>query len=362
MPAVRKTVGMPHPSTPWREVGVAGVRVIVSTTEPVAVVRRPGAADIVASWPDLDIGLRTASAMVLPVPSGVWVAYRPETDDGPPLAPGRSAAVHIGLDGTTNAIDAAGWDPVGATRHGIWFTPPAIFPDPEIRAEWERTTVLRVIDAQGTTTTVDVDVRPMWALELGDDAYLSVYSSAPEAIGSPSGGATYHHRYGHIALPDGPLPRRLSVVDAALLDEGALMAALRSATPRDVPAPDGIETLCWAPVDLPEADRTAAVSAVVAEFADLDAYWHGDDGSVRPLSYGLADARVDVEGAWPDTRIVVSFRHPHYPDGRLRRTLRVFDDAGRIAPAPYAAIHVMEDLDTGHLPPLSEAHDGVLDF
>lgn len=58
----------------------------------------------------------------------------------------------------------------------------------------------------------------------------------------------------------------------------------------------------------------------------------------------------------------MTFRHPHWPEGRLRRSIRVFDDAGRLTTNPYAGIHLMEDLDTRHLPPTSEARDGYLDI
>jgi hypothetical protein len=75
----------------------------------------------------------------------------------------------------------------------------------------------------------------------------------------------------------------------------------------------------------------------------------------------MRDAEVHLEGTWPDTRVVVTFRHPHWPDGRLRRSVRVFDDAGRITSNPFADIGLMEDLDTGHLPPADRARDGFLD-
>ncbi|MGP6206341.1 hypothetical protein [Microbacterium sp. F2] len=58
----------------------------------------------------------------------------------------------------------------------------------------------------------------------------------------------------------------------------------------------------------------------------------------------------------------MKFTHPTYPEGRMRRTLRVFDDAGRAVRALYAAIHLMEDLDTRHLPDPERARDGILDF
>ncbi len=86
------------------------------------------------------------------------------------------------------------------------------------------------------------------------------------------------------------------------------------------------------------------------------------DGGDRPLSQGLAEPRVEVRGEWPGTRVEVSFRHPFFPAGRLRRTLRVFDAAGRFSPPLYASVHLMEDLATSRLPPIEAAVDGILDI
>jgi hypothetical protein len=48
--------------------------------------------------------------------------------------------------------------------------------------------------------------------------------------------------------------------------------------------------------------------------------------------------------------------------GWVRRTVRVFDDAGRVAPPLYASTHLMEDLATQELPPATDAVDGIVDF
>ncbi|PFG98896.1 hypothetical protein A8924_6422 [Saccharopolyspora erythraea NRRL 2338] len=76
----------------------------------------------------------------------------------------------------------------------------------------------------------------------------------------------------------------------------------------------------------------------------------------------LSDARSEIEGEWPDLRVRLAFRHPHLPGGWLRRRWRVFDEVGRPTSETHADVHLMEDLETGQLPPPEEAVDGVLDI
>lgn len=84
--------------------------------------------------------------------------------------------------------------------------------------------------------------------------------------------------------------------------------------------------------------------------APLDRYWTGPSEDPAPLVSGLSEPRVEVRGEWPATRVEVSFRHPHFTNGRMRRVVRVFDAAGRFTPPLYASVHLMEDLATGRLP------------
>lgn len=176
---------------------MASTRIEVHLDDPMATVEVAGDDRRVVSWPDLDVGLRSATSTVLAGPSGVWVMYRPMESEDPGFPAGHAAAVHISVDADVTCIGGLEHSqPVGVTRHGLWLTSDA-FPDPQ--------------------------------------------------------------------------------------------------------------------------DETA-------------------------------------------TRVEVSFTHPHHPYGRLRRTLPVFDGAGRAIPALYAAIHLMEDLDTNALPSTGEARDGVLDI
>ena len=87
----------------------------------------------------------------------------------------------------------------------------------------------------------------------------------------------------------------------------------------------------------------------------------GVDGPRRFRS-AYRDVRVDVQGDWPATEVVVSFEHTAVPFLRLRRRYRVFDDTGRSVDHGYVTVYLEEDVATGHVPPRSAAVDGVLDI
>lgn len=99
--------------------------------------------------------------------------------------------------------------------------------------------------------------------------------------------------------------------------------------------------------------------ALLQTFSDLDRMWHNSDG-YHPLAGGMSDSHAWLDGEWPDQAVVVSFRHPYLDGGRLQRRLPIFDEFGRPLGLSFSDIHLMEDLDTNHLPPPDEADDGVL--
>ncbi|KYH43169.1 hypothetical protein [Branchiibius sp. NY16-3462-2] len=105
-----------------------------------------------------------------------------------------------------------------------------------------------------------------------------------------------------------------------------------------------------------------AIEKVRGQFSNLGGFWTADDGSSHPLLRGLSEPSVSVEGDWPTSRVVVTFKHTSRPDLVLRRKLRIFDDEGYPVDHEYASIHLMEDLDTDHVPPAQDAVNGVLDI
>ncbi|WP_269044964.1 hypothetical protein [Paenarthrobacter sp. Z7-10] len=117
----------------------------------------------------------------------------------------------------------------------------------------------------------------------------------------------------------------------------------------------------WKFAGLTDAQKTQAVKALTDQFVDAGPYWNAPDGTARPLATGVRETQVDVIGEWPGTLVRVTCRHPYFPTGRIRRSIRIFDDAGRIKFDRYASIQFREDLDTHALPELREARNGILD-
>jgi hypothetical protein len=114
---------------------------------------------------------------------------------------------------------------------------------------------------------------------------------------------------------------------------------------------------------LPPAPRPGALDHAqrwLDRFGGLDAYWTDEAGATKPLTGGMTDVSSTLDGEWPDLAVRVAFRHPHFPAGRLSRRIPLFDELGRPVEPEYADIALMEDLDTGYLPPVTEAVEGVL--
>lgn len=77
---------------------------------------------------------------------------------------------------------------------------------------------------------------------------------------------------------------------------------------------------------------------------------------------GVDDADARLVGEWPDTVLEWTFTHPSRAGLVLRRRLRLFDPLGRIQEPEYCDVHLMEDLDTGELPPPDRARGAILDI
>ena len=346
----------------WSEIRVGRAQIVVSNRDPVAVIRRAGADDVSVSWPDLDVGLRSVSTTVIGASTGAWVFYRPEESEDAALPSGEPAAVHIAPDGElTRFPGLSAHHLLGATAHGLWLTGREL---PDVRDDhaWRETQEVSLLDPGGQVREITVEGRTAFALEVDGLARLILYAGAPEARRERWGGSAHVYRYVPVSIGT-EVPDRVQApekVEAFSDDE--LVLVMNAAMPHPPDLPPTHLPVAWNLVRLTDADKDSAVASVLREFDHLADYWHGQDGSTTPLSRGLAHPLVEVKGEWPDTRIDVSFTHPLYPGGRLRRSLRVYDDAGRVRPAMYASIHLMEDLDTKALPATEHARDGILDI
>lgn len=346
-------------------------------------------------------------------PDTAWLIDQSFVDPGrppsppPPLSPGRIVAVH--RDGSRTQVDTS--RPVNAIAirdTDLWATlaePPLFHPTghgswahkyPRSTVRVPRTALLAEGLANAVPATGDIPETPslrshVWLVD-EPDAVLRDGVRAGGLVwcaGAPVGGDKIERRavvVGHDPATGLPLVR----VDAgaglvgdvqAVGDELWLTVARRRylAVPRDrgvdvlavaasgavrtIHRADSVDVSRFAPVPhRPPPDQIREhIEDMRWRFDHLDAFWHSADGTTGPLSSGLSDPCVSVEGEWPDARLVVTLRHNRRPGLVLRRTLALFDKTGSPIDHEYADIHLMEDLDTGYLAPAAEAADGMLD-
>lgn len=344
-----------------------------------------------------------------------WFVDRTDVDTGrppappPPLSPGRIVAVH--RDGSRTQVDTP--TPVkalGIRGTDVWVRlSEAPSSHPTDYGSWTYSypsTVLRVsrdaLLADGLATAVaatgDVPATPFprpsaWVGLMDDPAMILRYGQRAGGLvwwaGAPYGGDPVERQVvvvGHDRTTGRPSVRVelggglvrdvqtigdelwLSVARRRYLavsrDRGVdVVAVAASGVVRTIHSADSIDISRFAPAahrPPPEQIREH-IDEVRHRFDYLDRYWRAEDGTTSPLSVGLSDPLVSVDGEWPDTRIVITLRHPRRPGLLLRRTLPLFDQTGSPIKHEHADIHLMEDLDTGHLASAGEALDGVLD-
>jgi hypothetical protein len=81
-------------------------------------------------------------------------------------------------------------------------------------------------------------------------------------------------------------------------------------------------------------------------------------------SEGVRDVSVELDGRWPDTAVLVRFRHQCRPGLLLQRSLSVFDELGRPVPVELDMVgwRLDEWLSGGLAPPPRDAVDGLLEL
>ncbi|MFJ4296898.1 hypothetical protein [Curtobacterium sp. NPDC089689] len=239
------------------------------------------------------------------------------------------------------------------------------------------------IAPDGTRTTIRVDHLVEGVSVRGDRLTLRFHRTGPELVPGAYGSqdVVYRPREVVVDVSDG-LPTRIDtdtldsvpVEDPAEYDADAADAAWeRSVEEREArrtPWIDrldlsGVDGTRWPRWDAGAVGRERSVARLVEEFTHLGdpviGWSRGADGP-RRIRSDYRDVRVEVEGAFPDTEVVVSFEHTAVPFLRLRRRYRVFDDTGRPVDHGYVTVYLEEEVATGHIPPRSAAADGVLDI
>lgn len=136
------------------------------------------------------------------------------------------------------------------------------------------------------------------------------------------------------------------VADTELLELNASTGQLTKLLTDDCP---DISADCWERVDT-RGDRHRHVRKWLEEFSDLDGVAN------------ITESRVQVSGEWPDVEMLLSFAHPSFPAGRIRRRYQLFDELGRMREPGYVGVYLMEDLESGNLPPGELAKAGVLEI
>ena len=208
---------------------------------------------------------------------------------------------------------------------------------------WDDTSPKR--PRQVLAVAVETDTRTeRWRIRLGDGAAVATAAT---------------HRHVWVAVQE---PRNTATYSAST-PVTVLRIDVGTGEVESVVAADSVDVtdLCW-PMGEPPIDANDYAAFWRQRLSGLKAFWTGQDGTVRPLSEGLSDSRVDIVGTWPDTCLHVTFAWTRRPGIRLRRIIPLYDNLGRPEEPEYADIHVMEDLETGHVPPDAQPGAGYLDM
>lgn len=321
-------------------------RILVDPERPGAIVRRPGHADEVVAWPDLDVGARSPDVTVLNAPTGVWIVYRPMEAEDKDYPQGVCAAVHVSWAAALSRFSPLTSAHVcGTTRHGLWLRA-------EDADDASATSTAQIITSAGERLRVELPAGDEFgfAFDDGRRAWFLTGMGVGES-GSHTHSAAY--RRTDVSV----LPQRVSRIAGEPFTEEDF-ATLRTLFESVWTDEGGSELPPWSLIDIPESDRARAVDSIRREFAHLVEHgleFPGTQWERQPVT-------CEVLSDWPHTRVEIGFPHPADPSVRVIRSLPAFDAAGRALPALYASVHLWEDLGTGRLPAPKHAVDGILRF
>lgn len=280
------------------------------------------------------------------------------------VQPGARGPVgRIGPSGLLAAGYSAARSMVAVSSHGAWcvtdeFVQQLVTSPDYVPRRLPHDQVI-VVGPDGSTSRVGVD-RPVRDVHVTVDGVFLEVEDGPHSL-RHLGADTWEvlWRRAFLRVPEGVLPPylRSALIEAKTLPRRLPSQRLDQAS---VPPVD-ISAHCW-PLGPAPVDADSYARSQRDRFSDLDHAWHDvETGDSGPLADGTSNWICDLDGSWPHTRLVITFSHRDYPGVRLRRSVPLFDEIGRIDPPEFADIHLMEDLDTGNLPPASAAVDGLLD-
>ncbi|PQZ93643.1 hypothetical protein CQ018_08240 [Arthrobacter sp. MYb227] len=361
---------------PTHQITIAETEFLFDRALPVMVLRRAGKQERVVSWPDLNLGVVAPEVTLLNVEAGVWVIYGcgsdgDEEEFGILYEPQCLVAVWVGLDGTHESFTAPGHRVLGATREGLWSAPNLLpqfdekyFGGP-LPAGWSSPTPM-LLHALGQKARSIIADR--YVLEIAEDSRGTVVymNPSPPVVFNDSTGSTYSYRSTALVLGGmKEIPDQLNFRDfvpdgwGTKEDAPEIIQGIPEVLQRHqeviIAEADKIQ---WKSTFLSNEQQEAAVRLLNEQFPH-NSYWNPVPDT--KIGYGPRDTRVWVEDSWPETRLMVEVTHPSFVEGRIRRTYRVFDRAGRVDVDRYASVWFAEDLDTCSLPSMGTIRDGVLE-
>lgn len=338
------------------------------------VLRRAGKQDTVVSWPDLYLGIIAPNISLLGTRRGVWVIYEcgsdgDEDEFGILYEPQCLVAVWVGLDGTHNSFTAPGHRVLGATCEGLWSAPNLLPQFDEqyfggsLPAGWSFPTPMLLRTPGQKTRNIIAD---RYVIEVTEDSRGTVVyiNPSPPVVSRDAAESSYSYRSTALVLGRmSSIPNQLNFRDFVTDGWGTQEEApeIIQGVPEVLRHRQEVITethdIQWQQAFLTIEQQEAAVKLLSEQFPH-NSYWNPTPEA--NVGYGPRDTRVWTEGHWPETRLMVELTHPSFVEGRIRRTYRIFDQAGRIAVDRYASVWFAEDLDTCSLPSMGTIHDGVL--
>lgn len=259
------------------------------------------------------------------------------------------------------------------------------------------TEILR-LSLDGSRIFISVDHLVDAAAQVGETLYLRVHATGPLHVPAPSGfsrNVQYQPRTVSIDVHDG-LPARVVTDELPTVvgwnwddsdpsqptlginsnqgdDDDAWFKRFEEELENDEAGRkvwsdridlEGVVDTRWPLIartpELIKADVDAVRDQFISLPLDHASWWAGDDSMHRQRS-DYRNVDIVLEGTWPRDDVVVTFEHRQYPHVRLRHRVRVHDDSGRPFALRYLTVYLDETLATGHVPPLSEAANHVID-